>query len=180
MRYHKVRPVVSLLMLALGIVSGAFFGGCRRGDTNNQTQRQAEAAQPTPANIPVSDGFDYPVGRAARVTEANDGDGWYNAQDLGENNHLGEDWNGEKGGNSDCGAPVYAASKGLIVFAAEAGPGWAKSSSSVIACPTARSSKPCTRTCKRSPEPVVRSTGARRSRASEMLTVLTPATSILN
>jgi murein DD-endopeptidase MepM/ murein hydrolase activator NlpD len=126
MRYHKVRPVLSLLTLASCIVSGAFWCGCRRGDTNNQTQRHAEAAQPTPTNIPVSDGFDYPVGRAARVTEAKDGDGWYNAQDLGENNHLGEDWNGEEGGNSDCGLPVYAASKGLIFFAGEAGPGWGK------------------------------------------------------
>ena len=60
------------------------------------------------------------------MTQAKDGDGWYNAQDFRANNHLGEDWNAEAGGNSDCGLPVYAASKGLIVFAAEAGPGKGK------------------------------------------------------
>lgn len=48
--------------------------------------------------ITISTGFDYPVGEAGYVTEANDGDGWYNAQDFGVNNHLGEDWNGEGGG----------------------------------------------------------------------------------
>ena len=74
--------------------------------------------------IPVSNGFDYPVGDTGYVTEANDGDGWYNAQDFGVNNHLGEDWNGESGGDTDCGKPVYAVSKGTIVYAEDAGSGW--------------------------------------------------------
>ena len=80
---------------------------------------------------PLSAGFDYPVGETGYVTEANDGDGWYNAQDFGVPNpdfgnklHLGEDWNGEGGGDTDCGEPVYAVSKGTIVYAADAGPGW--------------------------------------------------------
>ena len=81
---------------------------------------------PTPLIIPVSDGFDYPVGNSKRVTGKMDGDGWYTAQDFGENRHLGEDWNKESGGNTDCGLPVYAASRGTIVFAGEAGPGWGK------------------------------------------------------
>ena len=81
---------------------------------------------PTPIVIPISDGFDYPVGNTKRVTEANDGDGWYNAQNFGENNHLGEDWNRESGGNTDCGLPVYAVSKGTIIFAGEEGKGWGK------------------------------------------------------
>lgn len=73
--------------------------------------------------IPTSNGFDYPVG-SPYVTQANDGDGWYNAQDFRVNNHLGEDWNGEGGGDTDCGEPVYAVSKGSIVYAADAGSGW--------------------------------------------------------
>ncbi|PXF60985.1 MAG: hypothetical protein C4B59_06445 [Candidatus Methanogaster sp.] len=73
--------------------------------------------------ISTSDGFDYPVG-APYITQANDGDGWYNAQDFRVNNHLGEDWNGEDGGDTDCGEPVYAVSEGTIVYAADAGSGW--------------------------------------------------------
>jgi murein DD-endopeptidase MepM/ murein hydrolase activator NlpD len=83
-------------------------------------------ASPTPLIIPTSDGFDYPVGKTGRVTQANDGDGWYTAQDFGENNHLGEDWNGEGGGNTDCGLPVYAVSVGTIIFAGDSGPRWGK------------------------------------------------------
>ena len=84
----------------------------------------------------VSDGFDYPVGippsqgGTGYVTEANDGDGYYNAQDFGEWNgdyggyHLGEDWNGEGGGDTDFGDPVYAVSNGKVVYARDAGAGW--------------------------------------------------------
>ena len=49
---------------------------------------------------------------------------WYNAQDFGENRHLGEDWNKTTGGNTDCGEPVFAAADGRIVFAEDAGAGW--------------------------------------------------------
>jgi murein DD-endopeptidase MepM/ murein hydrolase activator NlpD len=66
------------------------------------------------------------VGNGKRVTQAMDGDGWYVAREFGESRHLGEDWNRESGGNTDCGLPVYAASKGTIVFAGDAGPGWGK------------------------------------------------------
>lgn len=76
--------------------------------------------------IPISDGFDYPVSRGTKVTARRDGDGWYNAQDFKKNNHLGEDWNAESGGSSDCDEPVYAASRGLIVYAGNAGYGWGK------------------------------------------------------
>lgn len=69
--------------------------------------------------------FAYPVGEKDYVTEKNDRwDYWYNAQDFGENRHLGEDWNKTTGGDSDCGEPVFAAADGEIVFAENAGPGW--------------------------------------------------------
>jgi murein DD-endopeptidase MepM/ murein hydrolase activator NlpD len=65
------------------------------------------------------------VGETEYVTEKNDWlDHWYNAQDFGENRHLGEDWNKTTGGDTDCGAPVYATSDGRIIFARDAGPGW--------------------------------------------------------
>ncbi len=69
--------------------------------------------------------FAYPVGETDFVTEKNDWwDDWHNAQDFGENRHLGEDWNKKSGGDTDCGEPVFAAADGQIVFAGNAGPGW--------------------------------------------------------
>jgi murein DD-endopeptidase MepM/ murein hydrolase activator NlpD len=69
--------------------------------------------------------FAYPIGQDDYVTEKNDWrDQWYNAQDFGENRHLGEDWNKTTGGDTDCGEPVFAAAAGEIVFAKDAGPGW--------------------------------------------------------
>ena len=88
--------------------------------------------------------FAYPVGEKDYVTEKNDWwDNWYNAQDLGENNHLGEDWNKTTGGDTDCGEPVYSTADGEIIFADDAGPGWAVWSSSNTLLATAQSSKAC-------------------------------------
>ena len=70
------------------------------------------------------DSFASPVGETDFMTERRDGDLWYNAQDFGENRHLGEDWNKTTGGNTDCGEPVYATADGQITFAADAGAGW--------------------------------------------------------
>ena len=69
--------------------------------------------------------FAYPIGEQDYVSEKNDWrDAWYNAQDFGENRHLGEDWNKNSGGNTDCGEPVYATADGQITFAKDAGAGW--------------------------------------------------------
>jgi murein DD-endopeptidase MepM/ murein hydrolase activator NlpD len=69
--------------------------------------------------------FAYPIGEQDYVSEKNDWrDAWYNAQDFGENRHIGEDWNKNSGGNTDCGEPVYAAADGQITFAKDAGVGW--------------------------------------------------------
>jgi|GEM_PF-418889 len=79
-----------------------------------------------PENPSETLSFDYPVGTpralggTGYVTEENDSDGWYNAQDWRVYNedyggyHPGEDWNGEGGGSSDVGAPVYAAADGVV------------------------------------------------------------------
>ena len=82
-----------------------------------------EMAQENPAVI--ADSFAYPVGKTEYVTQARDKtDDWFNAQDFGENNHLGEDWNKNTGGNTDCGDAVYAIANGVITYAADAGTGW--------------------------------------------------------
>ncbi len=89
----------------------------------------AETAVPAPppapeVEIPLSDGFDYPVGESGAVTAPKDGDGWYNALSFGRQRHLGEDWNAESGGNTDCGQPVFTASAGHVVFAEDLRGGW--------------------------------------------------------
>lgn len=82
---------------------------------------KAEIPQP---NVVIADSFAYPVSKNEVVTQAKDKDDWYNALDFGENDHLGEDWNRNTGGNTDCGEPVYAAANGAIIYAADAGVGW--------------------------------------------------------
>ncbi len=76
------------------------------------------------SNKKITDGFDFPVGKP-------DAKGYYNAQKFGVKNkkygnnyHLGEDWNGLKGGNSDFGDPVYTTANGVVAYAGNAGPGW--------------------------------------------------------
>jgi murein DD-endopeptidase MepM/ murein hydrolase activator NlpD len=65
----------------------------------------------------VSDGFDFPVGPP-------DARGYYNAQKFGKNNHLGDDWNGTGGGNSDLGDPIYCIGNGYVTSAYQYGTGW--------------------------------------------------------
>jgi murein DD-endopeptidase MepM/ murein hydrolase activator NlpD len=73
----------------------------------------------------IADKFAYPVGKQEFLTEAKDNkDDWYNATNFGETNHLGEDWNKNSGGNTDCGEPVYAIGNGTITYAKDAGIGW--------------------------------------------------------
>jgi len=65
----------------------------------------------------IADGFDFPVGKP-------DAKRYYNAQPFGENDHLGDDWNGTGGGNTDLGDPIYAIGHGYVKFAEDYGGGW--------------------------------------------------------
>jgi len=86
---------------------------------------EAVVAEPSPVSTTASaDTFGYPIGKNPTVTQAKDSDEWYNALDLGENDHLGEDWNKNTGGNTDCGEPVFSIANGEITYAADGGPGW--------------------------------------------------------
>ena len=65
----------------------------------------------------ISTQFDFPVGKPnAR--------GYYNAQKFRENDHLGEDWNGNGGGNSDLGDPIYSISNGYVYASEDIRGGW--------------------------------------------------------
>ena len=75
--------------------------------------------------LPVADQFAYPLGDGKKLTPAKDTkDDWFNALDFGADDHLGEDWNKNSGGNTDCGEPVYAAANGVVSYSSDAGPGW--------------------------------------------------------
>ncbi len=65
----------------------------------------------------TADGFDFPVGKP-------NGEGYYKARGYRPNGHLGEDWNGRGGGNTDLGAPVFATANGAVVFAENFRHGW--------------------------------------------------------
>jgi murein DD-endopeptidase MepM/ murein hydrolase activator NlpD len=71
----------------------------------------------SPKVPPPADGFDFPVGPP-------DAKKYYNAQGFQKNNHLGEDWNGVGGGNTDMGDPVYATATGIVTMAEDYGTGW--------------------------------------------------------
>ena len=82
-------------------------------------------------------GFVYPVGSGNPVSHCNDGDGWYVAREFlskelcglepdSSDNHLGEDWNGELGGNSDLGSDILAVSSGAVVYSGTPAECWGR------------------------------------------------------
>ncbi|MDD5199617.1 MAG: M23 family metallopeptidase [Terrimicrobiaceae bacterium] len=75
------------------------------------------APDPNVARTRVADGFDFPVGKP-------NADGYYKARGFRPNGHLGEDWNGIGGGNTDLGSPIYSTANGLVVFARDVRLGW--------------------------------------------------------
>lgn len=87
-------------------------------DANAQTAHQRSTnPQSEPTVLPEVDGFDFPVGPP-------DAKKYYNAQSFGANLHLGDDWNGVGGGNTDLGDPVFAVADGKVKFAGDHGGGW--------------------------------------------------------
>lgn len=65
----------------------------------------------------MADGFDFPVGKP-------DGEGYFRARGYRANGHLGEDWNGRGGGDTDLGDPVHVIAHGVVVFAQNFAHGW--------------------------------------------------------
>jgi murein DD-endopeptidase MepM/ murein hydrolase activator NlpD len=69
------------------------------------------------AFIKLADGFDFPVGKP-------DAQGYYKARGFRSRGHLGEDWDGIRGGDTDLGDPIYSVGDGLVVFARDCHMGW--------------------------------------------------------
>lgn len=61
--------------------------------------------------------FDFPVGKP-------DAKGYYDYQGFTKNNHLGEDWNGIGGSNTDLGDTIYSIANGQVTYAEDFGGGW--------------------------------------------------------
>src|SRR6266536_1386909 len=65
----------------------------------------------------LATGFDFPVGIP-------DAQGYYKARGFRPHGHLGEDWDGIRGGDTDLGDPVYGVGDGVVVFARDCHMGW--------------------------------------------------------
>jgi murein DD-endopeptidase MepM/ murein hydrolase activator NlpD len=65
----------------------------------------------------LADGFDFPVGKP-------EAEGYYKARGFRPGGHVGEDWDGVRGGNTDLGDPIYSVGDGIVVFARDVHLGW--------------------------------------------------------
>ena len=65
----------------------------------------------------IADGFDFPVGKP-------EAEGYYKARGFRPGGHVGEDWDGVRGGDTDLGDPIYSVGDGIVVFARDVHLGW--------------------------------------------------------
>lgn len=65
----------------------------------------------------IADGFDFPVGKP-------EAEGYYKARGFRSGGHVGEDWDGVRGGDTDLRDPIYSVGDGIVVFARDVHLGW--------------------------------------------------------
>jgi len=131
----SMKPQSSSTALFFSIIAMAAFGFLffQKQKIEKQEKNQAKSivlASNTPLTLEekydsifnanphyISTTFDFPVGKPNAKN-------YFKAREFGQSNHLGEDWNGIGGGNSDLGDPVYSISEGYISFAEHVCCGW--------------------------------------------------------
>jgi murein DD-endopeptidase MepM/ murein hydrolase activator NlpD len=69
------------------------------------------------ASTRLAGGFDFPVGKP-------EGEGYYKARGFRSGGHMGEDWDGIRGGDTDFKDPIYSIGDGIVVFAHDVHLGW--------------------------------------------------------
>jgi murein DD-endopeptidase MepM/ murein hydrolase activator NlpD len=69
------------------------------------------------ASTRLADGFDFPVGKP-------EAEGYYKARGFRSGGHMGEDWDGIRGGDTDFNDPIYSIGDGIVVFARDVHLGW--------------------------------------------------------
>jgi murein DD-endopeptidase MepM/ murein hydrolase activator NlpD len=130
---RSIGPVIIVLIMALSCM------GCEGSSVENLTDYSPKptptapttdeagwvAETPPPldsallSKLVACDGFDYPVGPP-------DGERYWKARGFLPNGleHLGEDWNGPGGGNTDFGDYVHATADGVVFFSKYVNSGW--------------------------------------------------------
>ena len=69
------------------------------------------------ASTRLANGFDFPVGKP-------EAEGYYKARGFRSGGHMGEDWDGIRGGDTDLNDPIYSIGDGIVVFARDVHLGW--------------------------------------------------------
>src|SRR5204863_434546 len=88
-----------------------------RAKKSTSTLPTVEQMRMETAFTKLANGFDFPVGIP-------DAQGYYKARGFRSQGHLGEDWDGVRGGDTDRGDPVYSIGDGMVVFARDCHMGW--------------------------------------------------------
>jgi hypothetical protein len=126
-----------LLATLVSICLGALFiSKCSAGSSTEKTPSQSISLKLIHVQPPrPADHFGYPIGDGTFKSPCKDGDGYFVARRFlttfqceghsdNIDSHLGEDWNGESGGNTDLGEKIMAVANGTVVYSDIPGPCW--------------------------------------------------------